>query len=113
MRAEYRLEPCRAALNRVQGMPFAVRRSPSVLKSKHGGMSSVFPSVSMTSTSSLFGESHPHVLKFPRCALDGAAGLSTVPPDCAAIVNRWLGNEGPFTEAKKWSPRTNSFAQCQ
>ena len=24
-----------------------------------------------------------------------------VPPDCAAIVNRWLGKEGPFTDAKK------------
>src|SRR2546430_5285003 len=90
-----------------------VSSSPTVRKSKHGGTVTVLPSVSMTSTFSLAGASHPHVFKFPRCALDGAAGLSTVPPDCAAVVDRWLGDEGPFTEGEKWAPRTNSFAQCQ
>ena len=39
--------------------------------------------------------------------------FSCVPPDCAAIVYRWFGNDGPCALAKKLSPSTYDEAHDQ
>ena len=88
-------------------------------KSKHGGTLICLPSLSVMGTYGFGIESQPHALCRPvsrwcrRSSLMSWTGLSWVPPDCAAIVYRWLGNEGPWADAKKSSPRTNRLAQCQ
>ena len=40
-------------------------------------------------------------------------GLLWVPPEVAAIVYRWFGNDGPWAEAKKLSDSANSSAHRQ
>ena len=58
------------------------------------------------------GASQPHDFAFPGGG-GTSSGVSCVPADCAAIENRWFGNDGPIADAKKSSPSTKSFAQRQ
>ena len=67
------------------------------------------PSESMTWTTAFSGRSHPQLYE----AAPLRSGLSTAPPDCAAIVYRWFGNDGPCALAKNRSNRTYSFAHRQ
>ena len=53
----------------------------------------------------------PQDLTVPFCAdwiiePKSCRGFWNAPPDCAAIVNRWFGNDGPSADAKKLSART-------
>ena len=62
--------------------------------------------------------SQPHDLVWPAAALASIAwkswrGFAYAPPDCAAIVYRWFGNDGPSADAKKLSFRTKCFAHVK
>ena len=67
------------------------------------------PSESITCTTAFSGRSHPQLNDWTPLR----SGLSTAPPDCAAIVYRWFGNDGPWALAKKRSNRTYSLAHRQ
>ena len=52
------------------------------------------------------GASQPNVFEPWRRGSSRRRGLSCAPPDCAAIVYRWFGNDGPCALAKKLSNST-------